>query len=216
MPFDAPNFEGRLDDDLSIFLEGKLAEARLAQQSLKQAKSDIDAALTKADKYVVDCETKLKALGLNPSARPKAPEYSPSPQLPFPAGDNHRALAAKPIQTNAYSPGWSYLDKIKYVLRNPSKYGFTTFKGAGSVVKAIFAEEPSFRPDEKSAIIQVAPQVSRVVKNGDAVKVLAIGSKVDYHFISADWFDETGQIKPQHQEAVAGLELTSLKKQPQL
>jgi hypothetical protein len=208
MSYDAPNFEGRLDDDLSIFLEGKLTEARLAQQNLKQAKLAIDAALTKADKYVVDCETKLKALGLNLSSRPKTPEYPAQPQSLFPAGDTQRGLDAKPILPTKYNPGWSYLDKIKYVLRNPSKYGFSTFKGAGSVVKAIFIEEPQFRPDEKSAIIQVAPQVSRVVKNKDAVKVLAKGSKVDYHFISAEWFDETGRIKPQHQEAVEGLDLT--------
>lgn len=214
MSYNAPDFEGMLDYDLSIFLKEKLTKALIAQQDLKQTKAHVELALTKADKYVADCETRLRDLGFDPSAELEIINRSALPQPPFSKNNTQQPPSTRPAMANEYNPNWFYLDKIKYVLRNPSKYGFPTFKGAGSVVKAIFIEEPQFRADEKSAIIQVAPQVSRVVSNGDAVKALARGSKVDFHFISADWFDDAGQIKPEHLEAVAGLDVPPLKKKP--
>ena len=210
MTLDAPNFERTLDDELSGFLIDKLAQARHVKESLEQAKSSIELELAKADKYVVDCENRLKSLGLNLSPKPDKHPSDNKPNTISPLFGDYKKLIVK-TDESTYDPRWSYLDKIRYVLRNPSKYGFSLFKGAGSVVKAIFLEEPTFRPDEKSAIIQVAPQVSRVVKSGGAVKIPSPQNKTDFYFISAEWFDEKGHIKPQHKAVMTESNLPLLR-----
>ncbi|MDO7846995.1 hypothetical protein Q5H92_11550 [Hymenobacter sp. M29] len=206
MPLDAPNFERTLDDELAGFLIDKLAQARHVKESLEQAKSSIELDLAKADRYVIDCERRLASLGLNPSLKPEKTSSQNKPDVNPPLFGDYKKPLVKP-DDSAYDPTWSYLDKIRYVLRNPSKYGFPLFKGAGSVVKAIFKEEPNFRPDEKAAIIQVAPQVSRVVKVGDAVKVPSPYNKTDFYFVSAEWFDEKGQIKTPYEAVMKELNL---------
>ncbi|SFQ31723.1 hypothetical protein [Hymenobacter arizonensis] len=216
MAYETPRFEGKLEEDLATFLGKKLVEARQAQNSLMETKAAIDAALEKANQYVLDCESKLKLFGLNavPSSGSTSEKAHNLPAFALqytPGGINHNSLLTNSAQVGKYDPNWSYLDKIRFVLRNPSKYGFDTFKGASSVVQAIFEEEPDFKPDVKTALIQVAPQVSRVVKTGGARKVASLHNKVDFHFISAEWFDEHGNIKPQHQDAVRELDLNSTK-----
>lgn len=201
---EALHFERILDDDLAGFLAVKLAEAREVKEGLEKTKAQLEKDLAMADKYVSDCEKRLSVLGLSPIHK-KVTEHNKVPHT----NSSLFAFNSPDESTlnNVYNSSWGHLDKIRYVLRNPSKYGLTLFKGASSIVKAILIEEPTFKPDEKTALIQIAPQVSRVVKTRDAVKLQPPNNKVDFYFISSEWFEDDGNIKPQHKAALEEVNL---------
>lgn len=103
--------------------------------------------------------------------------------------------------------GWK--EKVLEVLKYPSKFGFNTFNGAEDLLKAVVAEfhKNDLSLDIDSARRSIAPTISRLIKDGEIVKVKRIGTKADFHQISREWFDEDLNPKKEYIDLLKDFEI---------
>ncbi|GAB3219602.1 hypothetical protein [Spirosoma arcticum] len=118
---------------------------------------------------------------------------------------------------SSYSRDWTHAQKIKYVTDRPQKYGHKTLKGAGGVVDAILVEEPEWLNELSGSatgprgtlIGKIAPIISRMVDTGHLVKLRTKGTGNEFHYVSADWFDNNAHVRTEYLGAVENLESIS-------
>lgn len=193
MSLDASHTSKTLQERLQAFLQDELRQATQNKVSLEEEQKRVNEELEAANKYVQDCLAQLNGLGL--------------PELFLPVVQPTKVV--KPLtnaKTDEYDPAWTFTAKISYVLRNPLRYGSSTMKGSKSITDAIVQEEPSL-VSNKALHATVSSKLSRLIQAGAAVRLNARTRPSENHFITSDWIDQNGQIKPEHLSAVEGLEL---------
>lgn len=105
---------------------------------------------------------------------------------------------------------WS--QKIVAILDNPAKYGFHLYKGIDDIFNAIAKEfsEPTDKDNTEKVKRTLAPTVSRLINNGEIVKVKKNGTKSEFYQISPKWFTEVEESKrplPEYEEILRDYEI---------
>lgn len=201
MSLDASHTSRTLQERLQAFLQDELHQAMQNKASLEEEQKRVNEELESVNKYVQDCLAQLATLGL------------PEPHLPI----IQPTKVVKPVvstRLDEYDPAWTFTAKISYVLRNPSRYGSPTMKGSKSITDAIAKEEPALSSN-KSLHATVSSKLSRLIQAGAAVRLNSRTRTSENHFITSDWLDSNGQIKPEYLSAVEGLELPSSEEEKQ-
>ncbi len=114
-------------------------------------------------------------------------------------------------EINSVSRRATWSEKVVKVLDNPSKYGITgIYQGINDIFNAIAKEfsEPTDKESVEKIKRTLAPTVSRLINDGQIVKVKKIGTKNEFYQVSPNWFEKgTKTPKIEYQELLKDYEV---------
>lgn len=173
--------------------------ANISNETRNELVSDLQEKLRKAYDNKNSLESQINAINL------KIKDYSNIMNLlgvSIEDTTEKATLANNEDKANEYPSSrknltWS--QKIITILDNPAKYEFHLYNGIDDIFNAVAKEfsESTDKENVERVKRTLAPTVSRLINDGEIVKVKKNGTKNDFYQISPKWFREIeGRKKP--------------------
>lgn len=118
------------------------------------------------------------------------------------------------MSSNSGRATWS--EKVVKVLDNPSDYGIVgLYKGINDIFNAVAKEflESTDKENAEKVKRTLAPTVSRLINDGQIIKVRKTETKNEFYQVSPKWFTEIEGVKkplPEYEEILRGYEIVEL------